>query len=101
MSAEQVTAYNAEWEAYLGDSVSGTRVKQLINAVNQHNRTAGDDSKIIVLTAYGSPTEAFRIKEDNSDVYTNDYVSSSLLYRVNAYEYTSGSLIKTINIAKK
>ena len=104
MSAEQVTTYNAEWEAYLGDSVSGTRVKQLINAVNQHNRTAGDDSKIIVLESRGKTSEIFGIDTSSSTVYTDSNVSSVRLYRVvldGSTGYTSGGLIKTINITMK
>ena len=43
MTETQVTAYNAEWEAYFGENVSGTRLKQLIRAINEHNRIYSDD----------------------------------------------------------
>lgn len=51
MTGVQVSAYNSEFEAYIGDRVTGSKVKQLINTINQHNRNAEDDSKKIELTA--------------------------------------------------
>ena len=68
MTATQVTAYNTEWEAYLGN-ISGSKVKQLINAVNQHNRNAKDDSKIInLVSVFGGQTERVTlIKTDTEE----------------------------------
>lgn len=50
MTGTQASTYNSQFEAYIGDKVSGTKVKQLVNLVNQHNRNAEDDSKRIDLS---------------------------------------------------
>ena len=53
MASEEVTAYNSEFDSYLG-TTRGSRVKTLINTVKQHNLTATDDSeKVQVLTSAG------------------------------------------------
>ena len=103
MTSTQVTAYNAEWESYLGNNVSGTKVKQLINAVNQHNRNATDDSKKIVLVSGGPVGTEITLKANaNDDNYISDNVKTGERYNVNIYAtaigYTSAGLIKTINI---
>ena len=69
MTATQVTAYNSKWEAFLGTKISGSKVKQLINAVNQHNRNAKDDSKIInLVSVIGGQTERVTlIKTDTEE----------------------------------
>ena len=53
MTGTQVASYNSEFEAYFGDKVSGSKVKQLVNILNQHNRNAEDDSKQIELSGTG------------------------------------------------
>ena len=50
MSGTEITAYNSKWEAYFG-KISGSKVKQLVNAVNQNNRTAEDASKKISISS--------------------------------------------------
>ena len=102
MSAEQVSAYNAEWEAYLGNKVSATKVKQLINAVNTHNSTINDDSKKITLVSEGPSNTTITITKPNDDKYTNDNIKAGLKYNIVLYGggngYTSAGLIKKINI---
>ena len=64
MTGTQVAAYNNEFEAYFGTKVSGSKVKSLVTAINQHNRNAEDDSKKISLT--GNPTTLFSGSNDGS-----------------------------------
>ena len=95
MTATQVTAYNSKWEAFLGTKISGSKVKQLINTVEQHNNQAEDDSKKIKLT--------------NSNIDSVDEVQIGKTYTVKVDEsaqvqgntnkgYTSALLIKYIKI---
>ena len=52
MSDVEISTYNSKFEAYCGKNIRGAQVRQLINAVNQHNRTNADDkSKQITLVA--------------------------------------------------
>ena len=94
MSAEQVTAYNAEWEAYAGKA-TGTKVKQLINAVNQHNRNSDDASKKITITCSaitGSTDGTYASKTDTDGVKTGNS------YTVKVTAHTTGGLVSTITI---
>ena len=90
MTATQVTAYNSKWEAFLGTKISGSKVKQLINTVEQHNNQAEDDSKIIKLTDTG--------------IDSVDEVQAGKTYTVKVDDtkgnkgYTSAGLIKYIII---
>lgn len=78
MTATQVTAYNSEWEAYFGDHVTGTKVKQLINAIEQHNRNAEDNSKEITLTG---KTTVGEIKVGNTyDVKVDSTAENKRIY---------------------
>jgi len=99
MSAEQVTAYNAEWEVYIGKA-TGSKVKQLINAVNQHNRTTDDASKKITLDGgdkikeKDSTKKIYEVKTENGKSKIEDGIS----YTVSIADYTSAGLVSTISI---
>ena len=103
MTDAQVLAYNKEIESYLGPNVSASKLKQFIKFVNQHNRTANDDSKKIQLTSGGRFT--ININIDTEYQYTSENVSGKDLYNVSVWAnnegYTSTGLIKKINIMKK
>ena len=88
MTATQVSTYNAKWEAFLGTKVSGSKVKQLINTVNQHNDQADDDSKKIDLSGITSV----------SDVKIGDTYEVKVDTSKGSNGYTSAGLIKYINI---
>ena len=90
MTATQVSTYNSKWEAFLGTKVSGSKVKQLINTVNQHNDQAEDDSKKIVLSGITSVSDVkigdtYKVEVDTSKGGTSK-------------GYTSAGLIKYISI---
>lgn len=82
MTENEVAALNSKFESYFGKKVSGTKVKQLQNAVAQHNRTADSDKQI---TLFGVTD-----------------VSASDTYTVEAGEngYSQSGLLKTINVSK-
>lgn len=50
LSDVEVSTFNSKFEPYLGGNVSGTKVKQLVNAVKQNNLNNTDDSRKITLT---------------------------------------------------
>lgn len=43
MSDVEISTYNSKFEGFCGKNIRGAQVRQLINAVNQHNRTNSDD----------------------------------------------------------
>ena len=86
MSATQVTAYNAEWEAYTGTNVMGSKVKQLKKAVEQHNRaTEGDSSKTITIVGADSIESGKGYKVTIGD---DDYTSGGLVSKIHVEERT-------------
>ena len=86
MSATQVTAYNAEWEAYTGTNVMGSKVKQLKKAVEQHNRaTEGDSSKTITIEGADSIESGKGYKVTIGD---GDYTSGGLVSKIHVEERT-------------
>lgn len=111
MSDVEITTYNSKFEAFFGDNVSGTKVKQLINAVNQNNKSTNDDSRQITLTGgveSGATGAAPVLGGDNKN-YPASQIKSGQSYVVKANSndastkggYTSGGLIKSITINAK
>lgn len=107
MASEEVTAYNSEFDSYLG-TTRGSRVKTLINTVKQHNLTATDDSeKVQVLTTAGKS----EVSVDDVDVKgaastsglqeTSKNIQSGKTYDVSfGYDPSSGK-ITTIYVVEK
>lgn len=94
MTATQVTTYNSKFEAYVGDHVSGSKVKQLINLVNQHNRNAEDDSQKVKF-AGGVVTG----DEKNGYKTSNDFgTGKAYVVAVPSNGYTNAGLINLITI---
>ena len=70
MTEEEVTAYNGDFDVY-GGTIRGSRVKTLIDTVNNHNLTAVDDSeKIQVLFGEATVAEVNVDQVDNADTTT-------------------------------
>ena len=107
MASEEVTAYNSEFDSYLG-TTRGSRVKTLISTVKQHNLTATDDSeKVQVLTSAGES----EVSVDDVDVEgaastsglqeTSNNIQSGKTYDVSfGYDPSSGK-ITTIYVVEK
>lgn len=87
MSDVEISTYNTKFEAYTGTNVSGSKVKQLINTVEQHNRANEEDA---------SKTITFE-----GDLDTVSEIKSGGAYKVEVVEYTSGGLIHKIKITER
>lgn len=104
MSDVEISTYNSKFEAYFGTNVRGAQVKQLINAVNQHNKAnKDDDSKTIELDAKaGSTSSSFALaKKQGEEDYPTSTVQTGKAYKVEATDWTTGGLIKKIKITEK
>lgn len=94
MSEVEVTTYNSKFEGYCGKNVRGAQVRQLINAVNQHNRTnADDESRQIKITGTGS-NAADNTKNDANAIKTG------YSYTVKP-DYGQGGLVNQITITQE
>lgn len=90
MSEVEVTTYNSKFEGYCGKNIRGAQVRQLINAVNQHNRTNADDaSRQIKIDGTGSNTD--NTKNDPNAIKTG------FSYTVTP-SYGQGGLVDKIKI---
>lgn len=88
MSGVEIDTYNSKFETYCGENVRGAQVKQLINAINAHNReNAGDESKQITLDK-----NAKNVVTEAKDVKTGE------TYVVTIEKYTTGGLIEEMRI---
>ena len=107
MASEEVTAYNSEFDSYLG-TVRGSRAKTLINTVKQHNLTAIDDSeKVQVLTTAGEsevPVDEVDVENAASTAglqETANIIQSGRTYDVTfGYDPSSGK-ITTVYIVER
>ncbi len=107
MASEEVTAYNSEFDSYLG-TVRGSRAKTLINTVKQHNLTAIDDSeKVQVLTVAGEsevPVDEVDVENAASTAglqETANNIQSGRTYDVTfGYDPSSGK-ITTVYIVER
>lgn len=90
MSEVEVTTYNSKFEGYCGKNIRGAQVRQLINAVNQHNRTnADDESRQITIEGTGANSD--NTKNDSSAIKTG------FSYNVTP-SYGQGGLVNKIKI---
>ena len=102
MTEEEVTAYNGDFDVY-GGTIRGSRVKTLIDTVNNHNLTAVDQSETIQVM-YDQTAEAevnaSTIAEDDADTTTtrlneikNTNIQSGNTYTVEfGYDGASGKI---------
>ena len=104
MSDVEISTYNSKFEAYFGTNVRGAQVKQLISAVNQHNKAnKDDDSKTIELEGgKDNSSSSFSLaKQPNAEDYPTAPVQTGKAYKVEATAWTTGGLIKKIKITEK
>ena len=103
MTKEEVTAYNGDFDVY-GGTIRGSRVKTLIDTVNNHNLTAVDDSeKIQVLKDEAVNAQVDVDQVDDADTTTerlneikndpDDGIQSGETYTVEfGYDSASGKI---------
>ncbi len=91
LSGAEIDAFNSKFDNYEGDSVSGTRVNALINAVFSHNLTETDDSRKVQITGdvKMSTNATSKAKAETGSRYT-----------VKCLTPDKSGLIKTIEIKK-
>ena len=106
MSAQEVAAYNAEFDRYEGTQ-TGTTVRALCDAVRQHNAYQEDNSKLIQLTT-GTPLTGQTVGNDADTKGTTSTEITAVKNKINAggrynvtFSYTSSGLIKGIDATLK
>ena len=105
LSEEEVIAYNGDFDVY-GGLTRGSRVKTMIDTVNNHNLTALDDSERIQVILHGngnSVVDVSDVEQDDTETehltdLKNNEILESETYEI-AFGYDSNSgLITTIYI---
>lgn len=91
LSGAEIDAFNSKFDNYEGDSISGTRVNALINAVFSHNLTETDDSKKVELTGDVAMT---------TGATTKAKAETGSRYTVKCKTKDKSGLIKEIEIKK-
>ena len=104
MNDIEVSTYNAKFESYFGGNVSGTKTKQLVKIINQHNKANSDDpSRIITISGDTGMTAP----STGDKTYNTSVIGTGDAYKIEADPdhtnkgYTSGGLIQQIKITKK
>lgn len=102
MSDVEITTYNSKFEGYCGKNIRGAQVRQLISAVNQHNRANTDDiSKQIELVFSGIDGSGASSGNPQTN-YKTDAIKTGFAYDVvPSYDDNSGGLVNKITITKK
>lgn len=91
----EINSFNATYNSYAGTSISGTKVKALVDTVFNHNLTETDNSRKIQLVD-GSGTV---IMDTNATV--KYAVETGKRYSVTCVPDSSSGLITKIEIVKK
>ena len=91
LSGAEIDAFNSKFDNYEGDSVSGTRVNALINAVFSHNLKETDDSRKVQITGSINMTTGASSKAK---------AETGSRYTVKCLTPDKSGLIKTIEINK-
>lgn len=101
MSDVEISTYNSKFDSYCGKNIRGAQVRQLINAVNQHNRTNKDDaSKEIELE--GKSLGDGKVLGSDKTKYDVNAIATGFAYDVTpTYGDTGSGLITKITIEKK
>lgn len=107
MSDVEISTYNSKFEAYFGKNISGSKVKQLVNTVNQHNRVNKEDnSRVISITSEAAATGSSFSITTNTGVVTATGINTGNTYKVEIDTtvgksgYTTGGLIAGIKITE-
>lgn len=93
MDKQKISAYNSEFESYMGDNINGTKVRNLCDVVRNHNIANQDD-------------ESLKIKINDKDDATeiNSSVKAGIkagkTYKVTCTYDSKTGYIDTIKIAE-
>ena len=104
MDGVEISTYNTKFEAYFGSNISGSKVKQLINTVNQHNRANHEDTSLYVRLTVSGITGG--ITGDAANANYSATINSGDTYKIELNTsatnggYTKAGLINHIKITK-
>lgn len=95
MSDVEITTFNSKFEGYCGTNIRGAQVRQLLNAVNQHNRAnEEDESRQISIEGVGAGTAV----ENGGQTDNNpSAIKTGYSYNVTP-SYGQGGLVNKIKI---
>lgn len=98
LSSVEISTFNSPFQAYFGDSVNGSNVRALVNAVNSHNRQHTTDTTLqIELTGESG-------LGTNKTAYSAAAIGQGNSYEVKATPntgYDASGYLKSITITKK
>lgn len=103
MSEQEIMAFNNKFTPYQGDSVRGSQVNALAQAVMANNRSAKDNgeesTKGIVMTINTEDVKSVQINADGTTTGSFKRLASGTFYKV---EFTyENSLVHTIAVTDK
>ena len=91
----EIQSFNSTYKSYEGTSVSGTKVKALVDAVYNHNLTESDESRKIELV---DGTNATILAKEQEDPTQKPTIKTGKRYSVTCVpEKKSGLITKTQN----
>lgn len=97
MSDVEITTYNGKFEAYEGDRVAASNVKQLCRIVSTHNTQNSDPGKIITVYNGTNGTGTAMVKKDGN-IYSVGGITSGSTYKVKC-DYNSAGLVDRIYVS--
>ena len=80
MDEQEIAAYNETFESYEGTNVKGAKVQALVQAVNNHNRTADESRKIVIedlAKGTSSLNEGYSAEQAKTDLNGQTYSKST------------------------
>lgn len=93
LDKEQITAFNSQFEDYLGDNVKGTSVRTLCSNIQASNATEENERQIKI--TYGTNKEV----TSQSEIMTlRSSIKTGKYYKVTATYSTTTKLIDSITI---
>lgn len=94
LSDIQIQTYNSEFECYIGNKI-GSKVRELIQVVNSHNRAYQDDESLIISINSRAYVSARIIKPNKIYRVLANYDKSGFLNEITIEEYNSEEDIYT------
>ena len=90
----EIQSFNSTYKSYEGTSVSGTKVKALVDAVYNHNLTESDESRKIELV---DGTNATILAKEQEDPTQKPAIKTGKRYSVTCVPEKKSGLITKIN----
>lgn len=92
LNDSKVTAYNSQFEDYMGENVNGTKVRSLYDLVRNHNITTQEDESLKISITYGkAATEASELNAAKATIKAGKTYSVKVLD--DGYDTKTGYII--------